>query len=166
MINIHVCAATISVLSCFQNQSSDSKWDEGYKLAAAMNFRWPQCASSPLRTIIPNASEDGLRILKEMLFWDPQKRPTCQQCLRHNFFKVGQNLGPKMPAVQAPRQIPQPSHQPLAQQQSTHRQSPTKPFTFGDEKSPVLPTLNKQPQPKPSQTEIKVINQLHLNIVL
>ncbi|ELU11331.1 hypothetical protein CAPTEDRAFT_20073 [Capitella teleta] len=67
---------------------SKSEWNEGHKLAAAMNFRWPQMVSTPLKQLIPSAGPEGLALLRDSLFWDPQRRPTAQQSLRHNFFKL------------------------------------------------------------------------------
>lgn len=32
-----------------------------------------------LRTLIPSASEEGVRLMSDMLQWDPQKRPTTAQ---------------------------------------------------------------------------------------
>lgn len=69
------------------------EWDEGYKLAAAMNFRWPQCVANNLRTLIPNASQEALHLMKDMMLWNPQKRPSASQSLRYQYFQVGQNLG-------------------------------------------------------------------------
>lgn len=68
-------------------------WPEGYQLASAMNFRWPQCVPNNLKTLIPNASSDGIQIMRDMLQWDPKKRPTASKALRHPFFHVGQALG-------------------------------------------------------------------------
>ncbi|XP_070603340.1 serine/threonine-protein kinase MAK isoform X3 [Erythrolamprus reginae] len=71
-----------------------SDWPEGYQLAAAMNFRFPQCVSINLKTLIPNASSEALFLMNEMLYWDPKKRPTASQALRFPYFQVGQVLGP------------------------------------------------------------------------
>ncbi|XP_018414361.1 PREDICTED: serine/threonine-protein kinase ICK [Nanorana parkeri] len=68
-------------------------WPEGYQLASAMHFRWPQCVPNNLKTLIPNASSDGIQIMRDMLQWDPKKRPTASKALRHPFFQVGQALG-------------------------------------------------------------------------
>ena len=54
-----------------------------------MNFRWPQMVATPLRQIIPNAGTDGLNIMRDMMLWDPQKRPTAQQV---NYISVKQNI--------------------------------------------------------------------------
>ncbi|XP_056421704.1 serine/threonine-protein kinase ICK isoform X2 [Hyla sarda] len=68
-------------------------WPEGYQLASAMNFRWPQCVPINLKTLVPNASSDGIQIMRDMLQWDPKKRPTASKALRHPYFHVGQALG-------------------------------------------------------------------------
>ncbi|KAK6188159.1 hypothetical protein SNE40_004402 [Patella caerulea] len=100
------------------------EWKEGYQLAAAMNFRWPQCVTTHLKTLIPNASNEGLQLIKDMIMWNPSKRPSSAQCLRYQYFQVGQNLGmqqqqrppmssgnvntytPNSPIVSPPRTIP------------------------------------------------------------
>uniref|UniRef100_A0A8C5WVH7 non-specific serine/threonine protein kinase n=1 Tax=Laticauda laticaudata TaxID=8630 RepID=A0A8C5WVH7_LATLA len=71
-----------------------SDWPEGYQLSAAMNFRFPQCVSINLKTLIPNASSEALFLMNEMLNWDPKKRPTASQALKFPYFQVGQILGP------------------------------------------------------------------------
>ncbi|XP_060133959.1 serine/threonine-protein kinase MAK isoform X3 [Zootoca vivipara] len=69
-------------------------WPEGYQLATAMNFRFPQCVSLNLKTLIPNASNEAIQLMCEMLNWDPKKRPTASQALKYPYFQVGQVLGP------------------------------------------------------------------------
>ncbi|XP_019378042.1 PREDICTED: serine/threonine-protein kinase MAK isoform X2 [Gavialis gangeticus] len=71
-----------------------SDWPEGYQLASTMNFRFPQCVPVHLKTLIPNASNEALRLMSDMLNWDPKKRPTASQALRYPYFQVGQVLGP------------------------------------------------------------------------
>ncbi|XP_042561423.1 serine/threonine-protein kinase MAK isoform X4 [Clupea harengus] len=72
-----------------------SDWPEGYQLASAMNFRFPQCVPTPLKTLIPNASNEAIALMKDLLQWDPKKRPTAVQVLRYPYFQVGQLLGPR-----------------------------------------------------------------------
>ncbi|XP_046733445.1 uncharacterized protein LOC124403749 [Silurus meridionalis] len=74
---------------------TQADWLEGHQLAAAMNFRFPQCVSTPLKTLIPNASNEALTLMKDLLYWDPKKRPTAVQALRYPYFQVGQVLGPQ-----------------------------------------------------------------------
>ncbi|MEJ1285574.1 intestinal cell kinase [Cricetulus griseus] len=54
-------------------------WPEGYQLSSAMNFLWPQCIPNNLKTLIPNASSEAIQLLRDMLQWDPKKRPTASQ---------------------------------------------------------------------------------------
>ncbi|XP_048363912.1 serine/threonine-protein kinase MAK isoform X2 [Sphaerodactylus townsendi] len=69
-------------------------WPEGFQLAAAMNFRFPQCVSINLKTLIPNASNEAVHLMNEMLNWDPKRRPTASRALKFSYFQVGQVLGP------------------------------------------------------------------------
>ncbi|KAM8880731.1 serine/threonine-protein kinase MAK isoform 2-T2 [Synchiropus picturatus] len=70
-------------------------WPEGYQLASAMSFRFPQCVPTHLKTLIPNASNEAIRLMKDLLQWDPKKRPTAVQALRYPYFQVGHILGPR-----------------------------------------------------------------------
>ncbi|KAF6032496.1 ICK [Bugula neritina] len=74
---------------------SKQAWPEGHQLAAAMNFRWPQCTETPLRTLVPSASPEAIQLMKDTLMWDPKRRPTAAQILKSPYFTVGQNLGAK-----------------------------------------------------------------------
>ncbi|KAM9018731.1 serine/threonine-protein kinase ICK isoform 2-T5 [Guaruba guarouba] len=68
-------------------------WLEGYQLSASMNFHWPQCVPNNLKTLIPNASSEAVQLMRDMLQWDPKKRPTASQALRYPYFQVGHALG-------------------------------------------------------------------------
>ncbi|XP_049912832.1 serine/threonine-protein kinase MAK isoform X8 [Epinephelus moara] len=72
-----------------------SDWSEGHQLASAMNFRFPQCVPTHLKTLIPNASNEAIALMRDLLQWDPKKRPTAVQALRYPYFQVGQILGPR-----------------------------------------------------------------------
>ena len=62
-------------------------WPESFRLAAAMNFKFPQFSPTPLASIIPTASPDGIKLISDMLRWNPDKRPTAQQALKYSYFK-------------------------------------------------------------------------------
>lgn len=79
-----------------------NEWPQGYQLALSMNFKFPQFSHTPLSTIIPSASKDGMQLLEDLLMWAPGKRPTAQQALRYTYFQVGQRTG-AVPAVQKSR---------------------------------------------------------------
>ncbi|XP_030612813.1 serine/threonine-protein kinase MAK isoform X8 [Archocentrus centrarchus] len=90
-------------------------WAEGHQLAAAMNFRFPQCVPTHLKTLIPNASNEAIALMKDLLQWDPRKRPTAAQALRYPYFQVGQVLGPH-PQSQEVKKV---QNRPLAQKQAS-----------------------------------------------
>ncbi|XP_041659695.1 serine/threonine-protein kinase MAK-like [Cheilinus undulatus] len=69
-----------------------SDWPEGYNLATALNFRFPKCVPTSLRSLIPNASDEAIALMKDMLQWDPERRPSAAQALRYPYFHVGQSL--------------------------------------------------------------------------
>lgn len=65
----------------FQND-----WPEGYQLANAMNFKFPMFSKVPLENIVNGAGSEGMKLLEDMLMWNPNKRPTAQQALRYKHF--------------------------------------------------------------------------------
>ncbi|NXX54173.1 MAK kinase, partial [Scopus umbretta] len=71
-----------------------SDWPEGYHLASAMKFHFPPCVPISLKTLIPNASNEAIQLMSDMLNWNPKKRPTASQALKYPYFQVGQVLGP------------------------------------------------------------------------
>ncbi|CAH8870325.1 unnamed protein product [Trichobilharzia szidati] len=66
---------------------SKTDWPEGYQLAAAMNFKFPQCSSVPLQTLIPNANHEGIRLILDLISWNPKHRPTAREALKRPYFK-------------------------------------------------------------------------------
>lgn len=69
-------------------------WPEGIRLAAQMNFRYPQFVSTPLQQLIPNASPEGLTLMQDLMKYDPLQRPTASQTLQYPFFQVNNALPP------------------------------------------------------------------------
>jgi len=61
-------------------------WAEGHRLANQRGFSFPQFNYCTLGKVLPNASESALNIMKLMLTYDPSKRITASQILRHPFF--------------------------------------------------------------------------------
>ncbi|XP_074728110.1 serine/threonine-protein kinase MAK isoform X1 [Strix uralensis] len=105
-----------------------SDWPEGYHLASAMNFRFPQCVPISLKCLIPNASNEAIQLMSDMLNWNPKKRPTASQALKYPYFQVGQVLGP--PPQYLEKQTPVKSVQPT-------------------ESKPILPKLEAISRPEP-----------------
>uniref|UniRef100_A0A3Q0KVA8 non-specific serine/threonine protein kinase n=1 Tax=Schistosoma mansoni TaxID=6183 RepID=A0A3Q0KVA8_SCHMA len=67
---------------------SKSGWPEGYQLAAAMNFKFPQCSPVPLHTLIPNANHEGIQLILDLISWNPKHRPTAREALKRPYFKT------------------------------------------------------------------------------
>ncbi|XP_009984711.1 PREDICTED: serine/threonine-protein kinase MAK isoform X2 [Tauraco erythrolophus] len=103
-------------------------WPEGYHLASAMNFRFPQCVPISLKTLIPNASNEAIQLMSDTLNWNPKKRPTASQALKYPYFQVGQVLGPPP--------------------QYLEKQTPIKPVQPAESK-PALPKLEAISKPEP-----------------
>lgn len=121
---------------------SKSDWPEGHQLAMAMNFRWPQCAATNLKSLIPNASADALQLMRDSLAWDPVRRPTAMLMLKSSYFQVGQNLGAaNTPMLDSRRAGVSPSssfRQPLSEMRSPKNVLDVRsPRNLLDAKSPV-----------------------------
>ena len=117
-----------------------------------MNFRFPQCVQVPFRQVIPNASNEGLQVLKDMLLWNPQKRPSAPQTLRYSFFQVGADLvRPPPPVSKTPVNLPSqpsPSQKPSGKPPSTFPKAypEATPLDFGaSEKKDKVGTLPAVP---------------------
>ncbi|XP_013863957.1 serine/threonine-protein kinase MAK isoform X7 [Austrofundulus limnaeus] len=116
-------------------------WPEGYHLASAMNFRFPQCVPTHLKTLIPNASNEAITLMKDLLQWDPKKRPTAVQALRYPYFKVGQVLGPR-PQSQEVKKV---HARPLVQKQLSDAK--TEPLQSSSESKASTSSSRNQQQP-------------------
>uniref|UniRef100_A0A8B9JEU8 non-specific serine/threonine protein kinase n=1 Tax=Astyanax mexicanus TaxID=7994 RepID=A0A8B9JEU8_ASTMX len=127
-------------------------WAEGYHLAATMSFRWPQCVPTSLRTLIPSASTEAIQLMRDLLQWDPKKRPAASQALRYPYFQVGQVLGTPQQLQEQSRPMPQPQPppQPPPQPQQPPQLRPVPPPQPPQPHlSPARPLQQIQPPPPP-----------------
>lgn len=67
-----------------------SDWQEGYRLAHTIGFRFPQFVPTPIDTIIRHASSEASQMMANLMSWDPNKRMTAAQCLQHQYFLATQ----------------------------------------------------------------------------
>lgn len=77
-------------------------WPQGQTLATQIGFRFPNESGIPLQNIIPNASEAAIDLMRAMLQYNPDARPTALNALSHPYFSA---------TIQVPRSIevnPQP----------------------------------------------------------
>uniref|UniRef100_A0A3B1JGC4 non-specific serine/threonine protein kinase n=1 Tax=Astyanax mexicanus TaxID=7994 RepID=A0A3B1JGC4_ASTMX len=127
-------------------------WAEGYHLAATMSFRWPQCVPTSLRTLIPNASTEAIQLMRDLLQWDPKKRPAASQALRYPYFQVGQVCGTPQQLQEQSRPLPQPQPppQPPPQPQQPPQLRPVPPPQPPQPHlTPARPLQQIQPPPPP-----------------
>ncbi|KAK8520691.1 hypothetical protein V6N13_076823 [Hibiscus sabdariffa] len=62
-------------------------WPDGHNLARAINYQFPQFPGVHLSALIPSASDDAISLITSLCSWDPCKRPTAAEALRHPFFQ-------------------------------------------------------------------------------
>jgi len=72
-----------SVLGSPTNRS----WPRGIKLACKMHFNFPNFSSTDLRALIPEASKDGLNLIRSSLAYSPDGRPTSRAAMQTPYFK-------------------------------------------------------------------------------
>ncbi|XP_035028484.2 serine/threonine-protein kinase ICK isoform X3 [Hippoglossus stenolepis] len=145
-------------------------WLEGFQLASAMNFRWPQCVPSNLKTLIPNASPEAIHLMTDLLLWDPKKRPASAQALRYPYFRVGQALGTPQQILEQGRPQPGlvPLHAPSQSQQTQQQQQqplllkpvpPSQPPPPNQHCSPSRPLQQIQPSPVSAAAQAAVYHR-------
>ena len=76
-------------------------WAEGLRLANVMNFRFAQFAPTALSSLVPNASPEAITLMRDLMLWDPTKRPTASGALQYPFFQVGITMPTGAPASAA-----------------------------------------------------------------
>ncbi|KAH8393160.1 hypothetical protein KR200_003213 [Drosophila serrata] len=69
-------------------------WPDGYRLAAMIHFRYPDCIKVPLSSVVSRCSQNGLDLLEDLLAYDPDKRPTAQQSLKYPYFHALKRISP------------------------------------------------------------------------
>lgn len=63
-------------------------WPQGLTLATQIGFRFPNEPGLPLQNLVPNASEAGIDLMKALLQYNPESRPTALEALRHPYFSA------------------------------------------------------------------------------
>ncbi|KAI9139588.1 kinase-like domain-containing protein [Paraphysoderma sedebokerense] len=61
-------------------------WPEGHRLAQTMSFKFPSVSPTSLSSLIPTAPPEAIKVINDMLQYDPLKRPTAAQALQYPFF--------------------------------------------------------------------------------
>ncbi|KAF5276518.1 hypothetical protein FQA39_LY06587 [Lamprigera yunnana] len=68
-------------------------WSEGYQLAGAVGFKFPHFTSTPITSVVPQASDVGINLIEILLDWNPARRPSAQAALKHSYFQITQRYG-------------------------------------------------------------------------
>jgi protein kinase len=68
-------------------------WPDATRLANRIGIRFPSATPTGLASAIPNASPEAINLITEMLRYDPARRPTAAQALRHEFFRNEADIG-------------------------------------------------------------------------
>jgi len=104
---------------------TQSTWPEGIRLANQMNFRFPQFVPTPLASLIPNASPEGIQIMTDYMKYDPNQRPGIPQSLQYPYFQVNVNVPQqRAPPPQQHQQQRQVAQDPLAPQSGSRNGQP------------------------------------------
>ena len=64
-------------------------WQDGLRQAASINYRFPKLPPCPLQRLMPHASTEAVKVMQDMMLWDPKHRPTCAATIQYPFFPVG-----------------------------------------------------------------------------
>ncbi|XP_075477601.1 cyclin-dependent kinase F-4-like isoform X2 [Primulina tabacum] len=75
-------------ISCIIGSPTKNEWPEGLELAKAMNYNFPQVSGVLLSASMPGVSKDAIDLIKSLCSWNPSKRPTAIEALKHPFFQV------------------------------------------------------------------------------
>jgi serine/threonine protein kinase len=61
-------------------------WPEGLKLASQMNFKFQNTSPVPIANVLSTSPDEVIQLVADMLKYDPHKRPTASETLRHSWF--------------------------------------------------------------------------------
>jgi len=120
-------------------------WPKGMKLADKMHFIFPNFTATELHILIPEASKEGLSLIRLSLAYSPEARPTSRAAMQMPYFKNYQNA---VAVSSRPIMVPN-----SKQQLAASKNQPTNLEINSQSTTPKLPVgagLPKQSAPIPS----------------
>ncbi|KAK2113071.1 hypothetical protein P7K49_007337 [Saguinus oedipus] len=157
-----------------------SEVDEIFKICQVLGTP-KKCVPINLKTLIPNASNEAIQLMTEMLNWDPMKRPRASQALKHTYFQVGQVLGPSSNHLESkqslnkqlqpleskpslvevePKPLPDVIDQTVGQSQSKTSQQPLQPIQSPQNLSVQQPPKQQNQQKSPQTRFPNIIKNM------
>ncbi|KAK2654353.1 hypothetical protein Ddye_014209 [Dipteronia dyeriana] len=90
----------MSMICSVLGSPTTETWPDGLALAMGWNYQFPQFSGVHLSLLMPFASENVISLIKLLSSWDPSKRPTALEALKHPFFQDcynNMNIPPSLP---------------------------------------------------------------------
>lgn len=115
-----------------------------------------ECQQVEFASLIPRATEPGLQLLNEFLYWDSEKRPSAQQALKYSFFQINKRGSD---AIHVPTLLLA-KHQ---QQQQHQQQIFGRNQTYIDDHVSHTSLNDADHYPKDSPTSYRYIDQYNTN---
>ena len=66
-----------------------NEWPDGFKYMQRLGMSFPKCNKRDIGSVVKNASDDAVELLKEILVWDWKERAKCSELLNHRYFNNG-----------------------------------------------------------------------------
>ena len=79
----------LACIAAVLGSPTEESWGDGVRLASEMGFSFPDVVPHGLRAVLPEASADVVSLIASMCVWDPEKRLTAEELLKHSYFTKG-----------------------------------------------------------------------------
>ncbi|KAL5746611.1 hypothetical protein ACOSP7_027757 [Xanthoceras sorbifolium] len=87
----------MSMICSILGTPTAESWPQGLVLAQASNYQYPQFPGVDLSMLLPTANDNAISLIKSLCSWDPSKRPTASEALKHPFFHGCYKLSQSLP---------------------------------------------------------------------
>ncbi|KAG9149356.1 hypothetical protein Leryth_003319 [Lithospermum erythrorhizon] len=79
-------------ICCVLGSPNWNTFPEAQNMFQVLGIHYTEISAANLSDVIPNASPEAIDLIKQLCSWDPLRRPTADECLRHPFFNVGTRI--------------------------------------------------------------------------